>query len=194
MGNLLAGLVRNFLLLRDLFGYAIPGAVVLAAAKRALDFDVSTLPLASDSVWLKAVVFLTASYVIGHVLAAIFFLPWDLYSAQKFFAEWRAAVAQDDTKANTDAAYYRYLYPFMFNEADRRETLTVLRLCLAVSLIVVAFILGFSTRLFPWSLGFGIFMLFNASISRLVAGRSLKTAIKASERAKDDGVAPFNWR
>jgi hypothetical protein len=43
-----------------------------------------------------------------------------------------------DTDAQ--ALYYRYLYPSMFIEADRRETLTILHVALAAAMIVAAFL------------------------------------------------------
>jgi uncharacterized protein YqgC (DUF456 family) len=71
MWSLLGSLIGNFLLLRDLFGYAIPGAVLLAIADYIERPDLANLPLINDSVWIKLVAAVTASYVVGHVLAAI---------------------------------------------------------------------------------------------------------------------------
>ncbi len=187
MWSLLGSLISNFLLLRDLFGYAIPGAVLLALADYFKRPDLSNVPLIHDSVWLKFVVVVTASYVVGHVLAAIGYLPYDIATGKKFFKSHKEL----DYKV-ADALYYRHLYPSMFIEADRRETLTILRVCLSVALILAALFLDPAWHRLPL-LGIGLFMLLNAYMSMSVAKHVNDLSIAAAEKAKKDKIPFFNW-
>lgn len=188
MWSLLGSLISNFLLLRDLFGYAIPGAVFLALADYFERPDLSNVPMVHDSVWLKFVVVVTASYVVGHVLAAIGYLPYDIATGKKFF---KTQKELDDKVA--DALRYRYLYPSMFIEADRRETLTILRVCLSVALILAALLLQLPGWLHLPLLGIGLFMLLNAYMSMRVANHLNDLSIAAAKKAKTDKIPPFNW-
>lgn len=134
MWSLLGSLINNFLLLRDLFGYAIPGAVMLGIAGYFGVIDYSKLPLAGEAAWLKAIAAVTASYAVGHVLAAIGYAPYDVY--YMIVKRFCRTSGQDETES--DPLYYRYIYPSMFIEADRRQTLTILRIGLSVALILGA--------------------------------------------------------
>src|SRR4029077_7067216 len=76
-------LVQNFVLLRDVFGYVLPGAtfLLLASFQRA-DVLKTGLDLYPPPNWVTAVFFLLASYVLGNVFAAVYYLPtdcWRLY-------------------------------------------------------------------------------------------------------------------
>jgi hypothetical protein len=192
MWSFLGSLINSFLLLRDFFGYVIPGAVLWAIVAYSFGTgDLSHLPFSGESIWLRAAAAITASYVVGHVLAAIG------YSLYEWLDEaWHQIKHPKQTKpvTNTEAntIYYRYLYPSMFIEADRRETLTILRVALAVALLVGAYFL-------PSWLGQGAallaggFMLWNGYMSRQGAAGCRNATIDAARLAKANNVPIFHW-
>ena len=192
MWNLLGSLISGFLLLRDFFGYVIPGSVLLAVAARCLGgVDFSHLPLVADSIWVTAVLAITASYVIGHILAAIGYSFYDgLDRAWQKFKGPTEPTAPAHTEANV--LYYRYLYPSMFNEADRRETLTILRVALAVALLAGSF-LPHSHIVQALATAVGLFMLWNGYASRQRAAACRNATIDAARLAKANNIPIYHW-
>jgi hypothetical protein len=78
--ELLADLVRGFILLRDLFGYVLPGALFLMIGAQSGHLsafgDLSKFPIAESHTWLLALVLLLISYLLGHfILATFYFIP-----------------------------------------------------------------------------------------------------------------------
>lgn len=199
MWTLLGSLISNFLLLRDLFGYAIPGAVMLAIVDHYKHPVLSNVPLINDSIWIKLVVAVTASYVVGHVLAAIGYTFYEIvnwiFKCSKNRAEGcsgSGGAALDERKAT--GLYYRYLYPNMSIEADRRETLTILRVALSVALIAAAFLpveMMMSRRV--EFLVLGLFLLWNGYKSLGVAEYFGNLASMAGKRAEDNHIPVFHW-
>jgi hypothetical protein len=185
MWSLLGSLISSFLLLRDLFGYAIPGAVLLGSVDYFEKPDFSNVPMIHESVWLEFVVAVTASYVVGHILAAIGYLPYDICTGKRTF--------EAPTQQAKDALFYRYLYPSMFIDADRRETLTILRICLSVAIILVALLPAFPAPFRVLALVIGAFMLGNAYLSLAVAKRAGDAALEAAKAAKAANIPYFNW-
>jgi hypothetical protein len=192
MWSFLGSLVNGFLLLRDFFGYVIPGAVLWAiVAYSSGAEDLSHLPLADESIWVRAVIAITASYVVGHLLAAVG------YSLYEWFDEaWHRIkhpkLPKPLTTTETNTIYYRYLYPSMFIEADRRETLTILRVALAVALLIGAYFphsqLGQGAALVA-----GAFMLWNGYKSRQTTASYCNSTIDAARLAKANNVPIFHW-
>jgi hypothetical protein len=192
MWSLLGSLISSFLLLRDLFGYAIPGAALLGITGYLEVPDYSKLPFVNEPVWLQAVIGTTASYVVGHVLAAIGYLPFDI---KIWIDRWRFGAAQrtERNQKVVDQLYKRYLYPSMFIEADRRETLTILRICLSVALIATAFLPHLPSSLELPTLLLGLFMFLNAYVSLWVAGQYGALSRAAADEAKRDNIPFFKW-
>jgi hypothetical protein len=187
MWSLLGSLISNFLLLRDLFGYAIPGAVLLAIVARFEPRIFANLPIENESIWITGVVFVTASYVLGHILAAIGYTPRNISQLCAYYA--RKPAPRRDART----LYYRYLYPSMFVEADRRETLTILRVGLAIAILVSAFLPDLPGSLFVPFLFVGLFMIANAH-SALVDGTAyLDSTLEAARKAEDNGIPFFHW-
>jgi hypothetical protein len=210
MGNLLAALVKNFLLLRDLFGYVIPGAVLLAFAAYANSPNLSNLPLSDESIWLRAVIAITGSYVVGHVLAVIGYALYDFYDCKLM----RSALTRicprlrrylavpyeppDDTIWHW---YYRYLYPSMFTEFDRRDTQTILRLALSVALVIIGGLLfaGYppttnSLIVKCLVLVTGLFMFFNTYCWRRANAKVGSRVLEAARRAEAMRIPLLDWR
>jgi hypothetical protein len=192
MWNLLGSLISGFLLLRDFFGYVIPGSVLVAIVARCLGgIDISHLPLAADSIWVTAVLVITASYVIGHILAAVGYSLYDgLDRVWKKLKGPTQPTAPAPTKANV--LYYRYLYPSMFIEADRCETLTILRVGLAVALLAGGF-LPHAHLVQALAIAVGLFMLWNGYASRQRAAACRNATVDAARLAKANNIPVFHW-
>jgi hypothetical protein len=191
MWTFLGSLVKGFLLLRDFFGYVIPGAVLWAiVAYSSGAEDLSHLPLAAESIWVRAVIAVTASYVAGHVLAALGYTLYDAFAWVLHQVERPRQPRPATTETNT--IYYRYLYPSMFIEADRRETLTILRVALAVALLIGACFLH-SPLGQGGALAGGLFMLWNGYASRANALSCRNSTIDAARLAKANNVPIFHW-
>jgi hypothetical protein len=192
MWNLLGSLIKGFLLLRDFFGYVIPGSVLVAVAARCLGgVDFSHMPLVADSIWVTAVLAITASYVTGHILSAVgysFYAGLDRAWA-RLTGPTKAAAP---TPSEGNVLYYRYLYPSMFIEADRRETLTILRVGLAVALLAGGW-LPDSHIVQALSLAVGLFMLWNGYVSRQRAAACRNSTIDAARLAKANNIPIFHW-
>jgi hypothetical protein len=192
MWSLLGSLISSFLLWRDFFGYVIPGAVLCAFVAYSFGVgDMAQLPWPAESIWIRAVAAITASYVAGHVLAAV---GYSLYDG--FDEAWHKIKPSRQTKpvtnTQTNTIYYRYLYPAMFIEADRRETLTILRVGLAVALMIGAGFLhaGLGQGV---ALAAGAFMLWNGYLSRQSAASCRNATMDAARLAKANNVPIFPW-
>lgn len=173
-GELLRDLVRAFLLLRDFFGYLLPGAAFLYVVALSQHASVSSLTLGHTfSTWGTAVLLLGASYVAGHLLATIGHAIQDITSlafvaARKYAASLLGFGGRKEHKKTSMAEvrsltgfpvkseylvlYYRRQYPQLFIEVDRRDTLALLRTGLGASFFV-------GSWLFPLSLQQGILVL-----------------------------------
>jgi hypothetical protein len=192
MWNLLGNLIKGFLLLRDFFGYVIPGSVLLAIVARCLGgVDISHPPLAADSISVTATLAITASYIIGHVLVAVGYSLYDGFDlAWEKLKRPRPPTQGAPTEANV--LYYRYLYPSMFTEADRRETLSILRVGLAVALLAGGF-LPHSHLAKALAIAVGLFMLWNGYLSRQRAAAYRNSTIDAARLAKANNIPIFHW-
>jgi len=192
MWNLLESLIKGFLLLRDFFGYVIPGSVLVAIVAVCVGgIDFSHLPLVADSIWVTAVLVITASYVIGHILAAVgysFYAGLDL-AWEKLKGPTKPTAP---TPSEGNVLYYRYLYPSMFIEADRRETLTILRVGLAVALLAGGW-LPHSQIVQALAIAVGLFMLWNGYASRRSAAAFRNSTIDAARLAKANNIPIFHW-
>ena len=194
MWSLLASLIKGFLLLRDFFGYVIPGAVLLTIVARCVGgIDFSHLPLVADSIWVTAALAITASYVAGHVLAAIGYSLYDgLDSALERLRRARPPIPPAPSPSEGNVLYYRYLYPSMFIEADRRETLSIFRVGLAVALLAGGF-LPHSRVVEAALIVVGLFMLWNGYVSRRRATTYRNATIDAARLAKANNIPFFHW-
>src|SRR6266705_303138 len=82
--KLLADLVRGFVLLRDVFGYVLPGGFFLMIGAQSGHLsslvDLSKVPGGESHPWLFFVLLLVISYLLGHFLVATFYCPADIVS------------------------------------------------------------------------------------------------------------------
>jgi hypothetical protein len=196
MWSLLGSLISNFLLLRDLFGYVIPGAVLLAFVNYTERPDLLKIPLINESIWIKAAVAITASYLIGQILAAI---GYTLYKVKpvsavlKWLAGYAGQEAPTDERSDADKLFYRYIYPSMFIEADRRETITILRVALSLALLFSASLTELTTF---WRVALaltGTFMFLNGYMSQDSTKNYRNSSVDAGEQAAKADVPFFRW-
>jgi hypothetical protein len=196
--DLLKQLIGAFLLLRDLFGYLVPGLVFAA-----LLFSDELKAFASASPnWLEIVLTLLGSYAAGHVLAGIG------YSLHGFAAYWAEAVRTGtvlppdkvaQTKSEADALFYRYRFPAIFVEYDRQDTMHILRIALAMGLILAGLV--HLNAIWPasgggmvWSwrlvLLLGVFLLYNSYGGRAHMQVIKDASVKAATMADDAKMTP----
>ena len=153
MWNLINTLIGTFLLIRDFFGYVLPGAVLFASAALSVDVqrfagDNFALPAwLPKPDWAIAAVVLAVCYALGQLLVSAGYLILDGMSwlqhkrAERKLARNRKQIETDEERNErlkrfvTDLLYFRYRYPSLFVELDRRDTIAVFRTGLAMALI-----------------------------------------------------------
>jgi hypothetical protein len=125
-------LTKNFLILRDIFGYALPGAVFLSIGILTRRFSLSDvqhfLQPYKVPAWLALILAVGACYVIGHLMAQIAFfiknkwgVPWPHKKASKS--------AEEAEREAKEAALFdlRQEHPVLLTEYDRQTVMTQLR-------------------------------------------------------------------
>jgi hypothetical protein len=126
--DVVKSLMDTFQLLRDIFGYALPGMVfagigVASGRIELKNVEAMFLPYHLPN-WALAGLGVAACYVTGHLLASIAYLPIDIHKYvrrhdQKWMEEHPTEVCATDLK-------WRHFYPELFHDMDRRETMALL--------------------------------------------------------------------
>ena len=136
----LSELTKNFLILRDIFGYALPGAVFLAIGLFCRRFSLHDVQYFFEPykipAWLGLILGLVACYTAGHVMAQLAYFP-DNWKA------WRKMrKAKTDTKGKHEATgaektecksldpvliEIRESHPALLTEYDRQSTISQFR-------------------------------------------------------------------
>jgi len=158
--------------------------------------DLSRIPLIHDSTWLKLIFVVTASYLAGHVLAAIGYTLYDIKIVKwvlDFVSKSTGQRQSTDSSPGADALFYRYIYPSMFIEADCREMLTIMRVALSVALVIAACLTDLWTNLRLPCVVAGIFMFWNGFVSRNVATGYSCLSVQAGMTAVKNNVPLFHW-
>jgi hypothetical protein len=121
-------LLDTFQLLRDIFGYALPGMVFagigVASGRIQLQQIHDLFKPYDPPIWLLTGLGIAACYVIGHLLACISYLRidiWKLYHRRD-----KVLLQNHPTEVNPDDLYWRHFYPELFHDLDRRETMALL--------------------------------------------------------------------
>jgi len=131
-------LLDSFLLIRDIFGYALPGGLFLAIGIASGRLKLSQLAALTapfhPPTWVWVGVAISASYLVGHILAAVAYLRIDIW---KLF-HWRDPdwYPNHPTELNPRDLYLRHYYPDLFHDQYRRETLSVLSFASVAALIL----------------------------------------------------------
>jgi hypothetical protein len=129
--DVVKSLMDTFQLLRDIFGYALPGMVfagigVASGRIQLQHIENLFLPYHPPN-WALAGLGVTACYIIGHLLASIAYLPIDLHKWWKCYVkkdyEW---LEWHPTEICATDLKWRHFYPELFHDMDRRETMGLL--------------------------------------------------------------------
>jgi hypothetical protein len=191
-------LLDTFLLLRDIFGYALPGGAFLAVGVLSGRLQIANLKTLlgpyNVPAWAMTVIGIAACYTIGHILAAVAYLPVDLYKAWLAWTK-NSSLPEQPTEICADDLYYQHYYPELFQSWVRRETMTLLTFSLCAALL-------FGWVVFWWrhpSLGdvviWGAALLFADNLTGMPHLRRVRKAtqdaggmIRADEKAGHSGA------
>ena len=204
MWDFLGKIVSGFLLLRDFFGYLIPGVVfagLMLYSGQYVTAALTELPakLAALVNWPMAIVFVIACYIAGHVLVAAGYTLSPVVGAviegvRRIFAgESKTKIDRDKKPVDHEAAflYYEYLYPSLFIEIDRRDTIHMLRLGVAMALIAGPWLLAPCPR--DVLVAAGLFMLYNSTSGQKHMAEMKSATLQAARMAEKGGSQPHNW-
>jgi hypothetical protein len=205
MWKLLASVVSSFLLLRDLFGYLIPGAVFLAALALfppagAEAIRIPGRALADVPYWIAVI---AAMYVAGQILVAIGYF---LYFVAGPFIAWRWPLRpaertrqrRHQEQLETDLVYYRYVYPAMFNDRDRRATINILRIGLATAFLIACWLLPLQLQILGAPLRYvaffiGLLLLYNGYTGGKHVYEYTVWTVAAARKAERQRLPYFSW-
>jgi|HubBroStandDraft_6_1064221.scaffolds.fasta_scaffold24659_3 hypothetical protein len=203
--ELLADLVRGFILLRDLFGYVLPGALFLMIGAQSGHLsafgDLSKFPVAESHTWLLALVLLLISYLLGHfILATFYFIP----DVSRLIERAVRKMLTRDNKAKNkhqepkpeekpnDGETSKFLrfrteFPDIFIEYDRQSILALLRQGLAASLLLglLVFYRLYTHPLRVMVVAAGIMLINSLSGYFHIEELRMRTLKAAEEAAKD---------
>ena len=124
----LAELTKSFLILRDIFGYALPGTVFLLVGVLAKKLPLFALRGLLETykfpIWLAVAAGIAVCYTIGHVMAAVAYIPyntWRRKNRERTDKEWEMIAK---SAAMIDI---RGRHPELLTEFERQNIMTQLR-------------------------------------------------------------------
>jgi hypothetical protein len=204
---LLALLVRSFILLRDFFGYVLPGAFFLLIGAY-FNFDLartelSTHPSLKDHLWLLILLFVGISYLLGHFIIATSYLSQDLRAitkvltrklkgkepepttdAEKGEKEEKEEKEKKHKQEWADFLRYHQQFPEVFIEFDRQSILALLRRGLAASLFLGVLVFRYlPTHPLRIMVAAGAIMVLNTFAGRFHMQELWGTTLKAAKEA-----------
>jgi hypothetical protein len=136
--DIVKSLMDTFQLLRDIFGYALPGLVFagigVASGRIRLQQIHDLLKPYDPPMWVLAGLGIAACYVIGHLLACIAYFRIDFW---KYIKRGDMDYLRNHpTEVNADDLYWRHFYPELFHDMDRRETMALLMYSTTAAMVV----------------------------------------------------------
>jgi hypothetical protein len=131
-------LIDTFLLLRDIFAYALLGGLFLglgvASGRLRLNHLSELFAPYHPPSWALAILLIATCYILGVMLVAIAYLRVDFWTMFHWSdPDW---LADYPTEANPRDLYLRHYSPDLFREMDRRERLAVLASSCVVALLL----------------------------------------------------------
>jgi len=139
--GLLSELTKSFLILRDIFGYALPGAMFLSIGILCRRFsfrDIHSLLAPYDPpLWAIFLVALGACYTAGHVMSQVAYIFYDTWKLPKAWqkvlgepADQPQSEVQDSTphtQVPLELMVLREAHPALLTEFDRQSVMSQLR-------------------------------------------------------------------
>lgn len=189
--DLLVHLIRGFVLLRDIFGYLLPGVLFLLIGSAMGQLSMFGEPLKSAganlSPWFLVLALLVICYLVGQFVVATSYLVEDvprLLAKAWYKLSGKAPKTNDQEKQ--DAADFLRLHkqlPGIYVEYDRQSIIALLRRGLAAS-VVLAIIVFYYLHRYPTPViaGAGAIMLFNAISGHFYIKDKLKPDTLAAAR------------
>jgi hypothetical protein len=176
----LEDITNSFILLRDVFGYLIPGAVcvgLLTIGYPAL----SNVNGKSVPAWVAVAIIIGVCYAVGQVLVG---LGYQLYSVVD-------RLRRDPSQAATaaDIAYYKFVYPSLFRDSDRRDTINIMRIGLAVALLVTAHVLVSPLSIAAYAVG--AFLIYNGYTGQNHVRSYVTSMVEAAKKAEENKIPYF---
>jgi hypothetical protein len=199
----LSELTKNFLILRDIFGYALPGAIFLTVGvvwkSSFLDGTRDRLKDLDSPAWLLIVVGLGVCYTIGHVMAGIAYFPfntWGLPYRDPFNPLKRSLQKKDAEAAKTpfaDLIALRETHPQLLIELERQSIMAQLRGSTGVGMLLgwAFFCLGSSVGSGWTVVTGGAFLLLTFWFSGFAHLAELREDTIAAARALEKTVKPI---
>ena len=180
----LSELTKGFLVLRDVFGYALPGAIFLGVGVVCRRFSLHDLKYYvfepyHPPAWLAAIIGLGACYAIGHVMAALAYFPYN-------FGKQAGDVSPGLILARGE-------YPELLIELDRQSTMTMMRGSTGAALLLGSILFWWLPKTPPLGLmlsgaGSLLLLVFYWSAKPHI-GRLAKATSEAADTAKKDALA-----
>jgi FtsH-binding integral membrane protein len=131
-------LLDTFQLLRDVFGYALPGLVFagigVATGRIQLQQIHDFFKPYDPPIWVLVALGIAACYVIGHLLACIAYLRIDIWKA--YHRRDTKLLEEHPTEVDPEDLYLRHYYPDLFQDLERRETMSVLMYSTLAAMVV----------------------------------------------------------
>jgi hypothetical protein len=119
---------RTFLLVRDVFGYTLPGgvffAVGLISGKVPLGKVSGLFAPYHPPGWAIFILAVGACYIMGHILITVAYLPTDLLKL--FYLKNTEKLRRIPTEVTWEMLTIRADHPTFFIDLDRRETMAML--------------------------------------------------------------------
>jgi hypothetical protein len=207
--GLLGQLNKTFLLIRDIFGYALPGAVFLAIGLISGRFSLvnlrSLLHPYEPPAWALFLFSIIACYAVGEILASTAYMPialrkrWQWLQLKRYLYPPKGETPNDAQKAEIEKQIYilqdnptevtgelleiRRQHPEFFVESDRRETLMLLGGSMTVALLggwLVFYALALKPSVIFLGAGIILLIQFSTGPSHL---RRVRAAIREAAKA-----------
>jgi hypothetical protein len=205
--ELLSELVRGFVLLRDLFGYVLPGAFFLLIGAQSThlssfegDFK---LPGADSHPWLFLLLLLAISYILGQFIVATSYLHRDAWGLLKLVVHaWtktlpstasegqkekhaaRKTKQTQDDQDESDFLRFHREFPDIYIEYDRQSIIALLRRGLATGLVLGILVFYYLyTHPLRIMTAAGAIMLFNTLSVHFYIPHLRKNTLKAAREA-----------
>lgn len=144
-------LTKNFLILRDVFGYAVPGAVFFAIGMLRKSPTIVNVKQQLDIYcvpgWLQLLCALGACYIAGHLMGMIAYLPWNTWG---FGPKWRwnpwGKKEEAQPSGGAKLIDIRARHPEVLTELERQSLMAQLRGTSGVAMVVAFLVFYWSQK------------------------------------------------